>query len=128
MMFPRDDSPPSSPHPNLKISASSAGSAELERYMRIAMVQVCGRAPSEIFKRSAALPPPTLRKDVVNTIITFGGAFNPPHIGHKLLLTHTFFRSSFPNAVAAIIMPDTTANVAKKLRSLSEPESRVKVK
>jgi hypothetical protein len=90
--------------------------------MRIAMVHVYGRAPSEIFKRSAALPPPTLRKDVVNTIIAFGGAFNPPHVGHKLLLTHTFFRSSFPNAVAAIIIPDTMANVARKLRRLGEPE------
>jgi hypothetical protein len=117
MMFPRDNSPSPSP----VVPVLPVGTTELDHYMRIAMQQVYSSAPSEIFKPSAAFPVSTLRKDVVNTIIAFGGAFNPPHIGHKLLLTYTFSRSSLPNAVAATIMPKTTANVAKKLRRLGEP-------
>jgi hypothetical protein len=36
-------------------------------------------------------------------VLVFPGAFDPPHIGHKLLLAHAFFRSTYPNVIAAII-------------------------
>jgi hypothetical protein len=90
--------------------------------MRIAMSEAYTRVPTELFQRSAALPALTLRKEVVNTIIGFGGTFNPPHIGHKLLLTHAFFRSSLPNVIAAFVLPDRTSNVANKLARLGVPE------
>jgi hypothetical protein len=95
--------------------------ADLEGYMRAALLEANGCAPGQIFRPSKHFPKPLLRKGVMNRIITFPGSFAPPHMGHKLLLTHAFFRSNLDNVVAAIISPNSTRSIRKKLRN--EPDA-----
>jgi hypothetical protein len=98
-------------------------SRELEPYMRAALLKAHGEAPEQIFRPSSRFPTPRLQKEVKNRILTYPGSFNPPHAGHKLLLTHTFFRSASDNVVAAIISPNSTKSVRNKVRN--EPDSLV---
>ncbi|KAF1923726.1 uncharacterized protein M421DRAFT_425432, partial [Didymella exigua CBS 183.55] len=46
-----------------------------------------------------------LRRGIVNHILLYRESFNPPHFGHKTLLTNTFFRSSFENMIPAFVIP-----------------------
>jgi hypothetical protein len=56
-----------------------------------------------------------LRKNAVNHILIYRGSFNPPHIGHRALLAHTFFRSSYENTVAAFIVPSSNDLLEEKM-------------
>jgi nicotinic acid mononucleotide adenylyltransferase len=56
-----------------------------------------------------------LRKNAVNYILIYRGSFNPPHIGHRALLAHTFFRSSYENTVAAFIVPSSNDLLEEKM-------------
>jgi hypothetical protein len=97
--------------------------ADLEGYMHATLLEVSGRAPKQIFRPSERFPKPQLRKGVMNRILVFLGSFNPPHVGHKLLLTHVFFRSDLKNIVAAIISLNCTRSVKNKIKD--EPDALV---
>ncbi|KAH8691718.1 hypothetical protein GQ44DRAFT_636213 [Phaeosphaeriaceae sp. PMI808] len=84
---------------------SNNQSVDLEIYMRFAMMQIQYEAPEHFFRRTNDFPTPRLQKDVINRILVFKGTFNPPHMGHKTLLTHAFLRSAHENAIAALILP-----------------------
>jgi hypothetical protein len=91
--------------------------ADFEGYIRAALLDVNGSAPEQIFRQSKCFPKPQLRKGVKNHILSFPGTFNPPLMGHKLLLSHTFFRSDLENLVASIISPNSTKSTKKKLKN-----------
>ncbi|KAF2734215.1 hypothetical protein EJ04DRAFT_523909 [Polyplosphaeria fusca] len=94
---------------NLKVAA-------LEPYMKRALVEVTGmQDTSTIFTVHPSFPTPTLRSDKKNRIIAFAGHFNPPHIGHKLLLTHAYLRYPTDNVIAAFIQPLDDDKVFLKL-------------
>jgi hypothetical protein len=46
---------------------------------------------------------PHLKKDKLNRVIIYIGAFNPPHIGHLAVLCHAFQSSPDLNIVAALV-------------------------
>jgi glycerol-3-phosphate cytidylyltransferase-like family protein len=46
---------------------------------------------------------PLLSKDKVNRVMIYGGAFNPPHVGHLGVLCHAFQSSSDLNIVAGMV-------------------------
>jgi hypothetical protein len=97
--------------------------ADLEGYLHAALMQFCGEAPERIFRSSKRFPKPQLRKGVLNRILMYPGSFNPPHMGHKLLLTHAFFRSNMENVVAAIVSPNSSEWIRKKLHN--EPDALI---
>jgi hypothetical protein len=107
----------------LPVKKGKSDCADLEGYLRATLMQVCGEAPDEIFLSSKRFSKPQLRKGVMNRILIFPGSLNPPHTGHKLLLTHAFFRPNLDNAVAAIISPNSTKSIRRKLRN--EPDALV---
>jgi hypothetical protein len=61
-------------------------STKLEPYMRAALLEAHGEAPNQIFRRSSGFPTPHLQKEAKYRIFIFPGSFNPPRVGHKLLL------------------------------------------
>jgi hypothetical protein len=95
--------------------------AELEPYIKAALLQVYGESPTSIFLPTPTSSGPHLRKGVANRILLYRGSFNPPHIGHKTLLTHTFFRTDLTNVIAALIIPTPTVDVSRKLRRETNP-------
>jgi hypothetical protein len=84
--------------------------------MRAALSEVDSDAPSQIFLPNPDFPTPILRKHVTKRTLIFPGSFNPLHIGHKLLLTHAFFRSGIDKVVAAMISPNGHKAVRRKFR------------
>ena len=88
----------------------------LEHYIRRAMpFHLIPDLPAKIFPESSWIQPPTLRRGVKNRVIVYSGCFNPPHIGHKQVLTHAFFRSAYPDVVAAIVLPAGSQSVENKM-------------
>ncbi|KAF1952042.1 hypothetical protein CC80DRAFT_423250, partial [Byssothecium circinans] len=93
----------------------------LDYYIRRALpFTIRAKLPINIFTPSSWIPPPTLHRGVKNRILLFSGSFNPPHIGHKQLLVHAFFRSAYDNVRAAIIMPAGSRSLEKKLKTKNE--------
>lgn len=90
--------------------------ADLEPYIHAAILKTNRQKSKPIFTVSKAFPAPKLRKGVKNTILIFPGSFNPPHMGHKLLLTHAFFRSNLENVVAAFIVPSPDKAIRDKYK------------
>lgn len=75
-------------------------SAPLDVYIRRAR----GTPEAHIFDRSSHVQTPTLIRGQVNRVLTYRGAFNPPHQGHKDTLCHGFFRGGADlNLIAAIL-------------------------
>ncbi|ORY01430.1 hypothetical protein BCR34DRAFT_433731, partial [Clohesyomyces aquaticus] len=64
---------------------------------------------------------PTLCKGKSNRVLLFSGQFNPPHIGHKLLLSHGFFRSAYSNIIAAFVLPMQNRALRAKLALEKDP-------
>ncbi|KAF2243514.1 hypothetical protein BU26DRAFT_493503 [Trematosphaeria pertusa] len=100
------------PHPEVarpertNTPISTPKTVPLEQYIRAVLPpDIHDELPTCFFRPSATFPTPTLKKGITNRVILFSGSFNPPHIGHKLLLCHAFFRSTYPNVIAAIITP-----------------------
>ncbi|KAG8526364.1 uncharacterized protein KY384_000357 [Bacidia gigantensis] len=81
-------------------------SAKLETYISNIHYRHSTDINRQIFSHGTTQSPPILRSDRCNRIILFCGSFNPPHIGHQQLLTHTFWNSGADlNIIAAIIFP-----------------------
>ncbi|KAF2640580.1 hypothetical protein P280DRAFT_469327 [Massarina eburnea CBS 473.64] len=97
----------------------------LEHYIRAVMpTSVQAKLPSPLFRRTSWISTPTLQKGVKSRVLLFTGSFNPPHIGHKLLLTHAFFRSAYPNVIAAIILPSPSPSVHRKAAGIMIKDGR----
>jgi hypothetical protein len=60
---------------------------------------------------------PLLSKGKVNRVLIYGGAFNPPHVGHLGTLCHAFQNSPDLNIVAGIIYPMDADYIEDKNRS-----------
>ena len=93
---------------------------DLAQHIRSAIGKVCGGWPQDLCLPSAN--PPMLRKGVVNYILVYRGSFNPPHIGHKALLAHALFRSSYENMVAALIVPKNDEQLDLKMAETDKSE------
>ncbi len=76
--------------------------------------------PSRIFARHPFLwneHQPTLVKGETGRVLIFHGSFNPPHLGHLKLLTHTFDHGGKDlNIIAAIISPSEDAALRTKVK------------
>jgi hypothetical protein len=57
---------------------------------------------------------PLLSRDKVNRVITYHGAFNPPHVGHLGVLCHAFQSSSDLNIVAGLVYPVHVRHIKAK--------------
>ena len=61
---------------------------------------------------------PKLTNYRTNRILTYCGAFNPPHRGHLHLLKHVFTRGTpGMNVIAAIILPRSDERLAQKVKA-----------
>jgi hypothetical protein len=100
------------------VSASCSGSLEnletnqaalpetmpLEHYIRKALPwPIRRKLPKSLFRPTPSMSAPTLRRGITNRILVYRGCFNPPHIGHRLLLSNAFFCSQFPDMIAAVV-------------------------
>lgn len=120
------DNPPGGPTDSNESNDSSEavspprtpGTVALAGYLKGALARVCGDFPQDILLPSAN--PPMLRKGVVNHVLVYRGSFNPPHVGHKTLLAHAFFRSSYENMVGAIIVPSSDEHLEVKMGRLTK--------
>ncbi|KAH8777601.1 hypothetical protein F5883DRAFT_517941 [Diaporthe sp. PMI_573] len=62
--------------------------------------------PASIFARKGVYGQPILRSDRTNHVLTYAGAFNPPHIGHVEILADGFYNSGPGlNIVSAFVVP-----------------------
>jgi hypothetical protein len=87
----------------------------LEHYIRKALPKrVRNKLPPHLFRPSESIKVPTLRKNRLNPVLIFPGSFNPPHIGHKIILAHAFLCSTYGKIIAAIIQPVPTRKIRGK--------------
>lgn len=83
----------------------------LESYIRRAY----GQPLDTVFTSGSGHQTPMLRRDRMNRILVYPGAFNPPHKGHYEILRHAMFNSGVDmNFVAAFIEPRDDSFVHKK--------------
>jgi hypothetical protein len=80
----------------------SAVQVPLEPYIR----QAYGHVTDTIFARRPDHQPPMLRRDRVNRILLYPGAFNPPHQGHMTLVHSAMLNTGADwNFIATLILP-----------------------
>ncbi|KAF2118791.1 hypothetical protein BDV96DRAFT_629407 [Lophiotrema nucula] len=101
---------------------------ELTPYIHIALSSLRQEfsdftAPEHIFTSHANFLAPALVRGRKNRIILYAGHFNPPHIGHKLLLAHTMFRNPLDGVIAAIVIPMDDDIVREKLEEAGKNTS-----
>lgn len=84
--------------------------------MNAAHIMAFGETLRIVFNPSQTSPALILQKGVTDHILLYRGSFNPPHIGHKLLLNYAFLRTSISNLVAAFIKPSAVKRLEHKIR------------
>jgi hypothetical protein len=99
--------------PDVVSPPSIPDTIDLARCIRSAIGQVMWRVARRHL--SSVCNAPILRKGVINHILVYRRSFDPLHVGHKTLLTHAFFRSSYENIAAALIMPRNDEQLEERM-------------
>lgn len=103
-----------SPHASHIIFDGLAWLAPNEHYVDLAERATLGskassRPQHRVCKRADGVPGPVLRCDRENRILVYSGSFNPPCLGHAILLLHAFLSTDTRTIAALIVNMDTSS-------------------